>query len=414
MAKTVGSPVIRCFLGNQADRGTHGGIETHIKNAVEVCKAVRADAVAAGVKIAFENHAGDMQAWELAGLVEAAGPDYVGVNIDPGNATWTLEDPVASLETLAPYVACTSIRDSAVWETETGVVVEWVAMGDGNVDFTRWADLFAEKVQGRAGVPRDLRRAAPSVQLPVRSGILQAVAEDAGPGSGALPGDRQARQAARGAAGAAAGRRAGRRRCGAAEGHLRAERRLLPQRARLRDPGVAVTGWRVDRPRPRRTARSSSPGKALTFLRALKRNNDGEWFRAHRADYVTHIQEPLHRLLETLNDDLHDVAPELACTARESTFRMYRDTRFSEDKTPLKTHVAWSLRPRGFPKGYAAGLYAQFDPSETWIGGGLYHPEPAVRTAEREHIAAAPSAPHARSCRHRPSGSTSARSKATR
>jgi uncharacterized protein (TIGR02453 family) len=129
-------------------------------------------------------------------------------------------------------------------------------------------------------------------------------------------------------------------------------------------------------------------GKALTFLRALKRNNDGEWFRAHRGDYVTHIQEPLHRLLETLNEDLHDVAPELACTARESTFRMYRDTRFSEDKTPLKTHVAWSLRPRSFPKGYAAGLYAQFDPSETWIGGGLYHPEPAVRTAEREHIAA--------------------------
>ena len=142
----------------------------------------------------------------------------------------------------------------------------------------------------------------------------------------------------------------------------------------------------------RRAAAATSgpnfPAKALAFLRALKRNNDGEWFRAHRADYVAHIQEPLHRLLETLNGDLRDVAPELACTARESTFRMYRDTRFSEDKTPLKTHVAWSLRPRDFPKGYAAGLYAQFDPAETWIGGGLYHPEPAVRTAEREHIAA--------------------------
>jgi uncharacterized protein (TIGR02453 family) len=128
--------------------------------------------------------------------------------------------------------------------------------------------------------------------------------------------------------------------------------------------------------------------KALTFLRALKRNNDGEWFRAHRADYVTHIQEPLHRLLERLNEDLHDVAPELACTARESTFRMYRDTRFSEDKTPLKTHVAWVLRPRGFPKGSAAGLYAEFSLTETWIGGGLYHPEPQVRHAVREHIAA--------------------------
>jgi uncharacterized protein (TIGR02453 family) len=128
--------------------------------------------------------------------------------------------------------------------------------------------------------------------------------------------------------------------------------------------------------------------KALAFLRALKRNNDGAWFRAHRADYVAHIEAPLHRLLETLADDLSDVAPELACTPRESTFRMYRDTRFSEDKTPLKTYVAFVLRPRGFPKGSAASLYAQFEPGETWIGGGLYQPEPQVRTAVREHIAA--------------------------
>jgi uncharacterized protein (TIGR02453 family) len=128
--------------------------------------------------------------------------------------------------------------------------------------------------------------------------------------------------------------------------------------------------------------------KALAFLRALKRHNDGEWFRAHKADYTAHVVEPLHRMLEALAADLADVAPELACTPRESTFRMYRDTRFSEDKTPLKTHVAWVLRPRGFPKGSAAGLYAQFEVGETWIGGGLYHPEAPVRTAVREHIAA--------------------------
>jgi sugar phosphate isomerase/epimerase len=147
MAKAIGSPVIRCYLGTQQDRSTQGGIETHIKNTVDVCKAVRADAQAAGVRISVENHAGDMQAWELAGLVEAAGPDVVGVNLDPGNAAWTLEDPVASLEILAPYVNCTSIRDSAIWETPEGVVVEWVAMGDGNVDYKRWADLFGEKVK---------------------------------------------------------------------------------------------------------------------------------------------------------------------------------------------------------------------------------------------------------------------------
>lgn len=138
---------------------------------------------------------------------------------------------------------------------------------------------------------------------------------------------------------------------------------------------------------PAPTASFFTP-RTLSFLRALKRHNDGEWFRAHKADYVAHLQAPLHRLLETLADDLHDDAPELACSPRESTFRQYRDTRFSEDKSPLKTYVAFVLRPRGFPKGSAAGLYAQFDWTETWIGGGLYHPEPAIRTAVREHIAA--------------------------
>jgi sugar phosphate isomerase/epimerase len=145
IAKTLGSPVLRCFLGRFDDRLTHGGIETHIRNTIEVCRAVRDDLRAAGIKLAVENHAGDMQAWELAGLVEAAGPEHVGVNLDPGNATWTLEDPVASLEILAPYVVCTSIRDSAVWESPEGAVVEWTAVGDGTVDFRRWTTLFAER-----------------------------------------------------------------------------------------------------------------------------------------------------------------------------------------------------------------------------------------------------------------------------
>jgi sugar phosphate isomerase/epimerase len=148
IAAALGSPIIRAVLGRFDDRNTHGGIETHIRNTVDVCKAVRAEAKAAGVKIAIENHAGDMQAWELAGLVEAAGPDLVGVNLDPGNATWTLEDPVASLETLAPYVICTSIRDSAIWETPKGASVQWTAVGEGDVDFTAWTTIFAERCKG--------------------------------------------------------------------------------------------------------------------------------------------------------------------------------------------------------------------------------------------------------------------------
>jgi 3-oxoisoapionate decarboxylase len=143
MAKAIGSPVLRVVLGNGEDRRSEGGIEARIADTVKVCKALRSQALDAGVKIAVENHAGDMQAWELVTLIEAAGKDYVGANMDSGNATWTMEDPLASLETLAPYVVTTSLRDSAVWESANGATVQWTAMGDGNVDLKTYFDRFA-------------------------------------------------------------------------------------------------------------------------------------------------------------------------------------------------------------------------------------------------------------------------------
>jgi len=82
------------------DRKTEGGIEARMADTVKVCKACRSQAMDAGIKIAIENHAGDMQAWELVSLIEEAGKEYVGATLDSGNATWTMEDPLASLETL--------------------------------------------------------------------------------------------------------------------------------------------------------------------------------------------------------------------------------------------------------------------------------------------------------------------------
>ena len=111
--------MLRVVLGNGDDRRTEGGIEARIADTVKVCQSQRSRAVDAGVKIAVENHAGDMQAWELVALIEAAGKDYVGANMDSGNATWTMEDPLASLEILAPYVLTTSLRDSAIWDLRT-------------------------------------------------------------------------------------------------------------------------------------------------------------------------------------------------------------------------------------------------------------------------------------------------------
>lgn len=144
MAEALGSPVFRCVLGNGRDRSSAGGIRARIADTVKVLKTGRTRALDAGIKIAVENHAGDMQAWELVELIEAAGPEYVGANLDPGNATWTLEDPVASLEILGKYTACTSMRDSMIWLTDEGATVQWTAMGDGIVDFKTYFRRFAE------------------------------------------------------------------------------------------------------------------------------------------------------------------------------------------------------------------------------------------------------------------------------
>ena len=147
-AKALGSPAFRVVLGSREDRKTPGGIEARIQDTVAVCKSCRSQAVDAGVKIAVENHAGDMQAWELAMLVEEAGKDYVGVNLDSGNATWTLEDPLASLEILGPYAACTSLRDSMIWPSASGAKIQWTAMGEGLVDWKAYFQRFAELCPG--------------------------------------------------------------------------------------------------------------------------------------------------------------------------------------------------------------------------------------------------------------------------
>jgi sugar phosphate isomerase/epimerase len=84
-----------------------------------------------------------MQAWELVTLIEAAGKEYVGATLDSGNATWTIEDPMQSLEALGPYVLSTGIRDSMVWEYKDGAQVQWTAMGEGLVDWKKYFERFA-------------------------------------------------------------------------------------------------------------------------------------------------------------------------------------------------------------------------------------------------------------------------------
>jgi sugar phosphate isomerase/epimerase len=144
VAKGLGASSIRVVLGGRTDRTTDGGIEARIEDTVKVLKAMKSRAVDAGVKVAMENHAGDMHSLELVQLIEAAGKDLVGVNLDSGNAVWTMEDPLVNLENLGPYTLTTSLRDTAVWESENGITAQWTAMGEGMVD---WEKYFARFVK---------------------------------------------------------------------------------------------------------------------------------------------------------------------------------------------------------------------------------------------------------------------------
>ena len=128
--------------------------------------------------------------------------------------------------------------------------------------------------------------------------------------------------------------------------------------------------------------------KTLAFLRALKRNNDREWFKARREEYDAVVRQPMVAFIERFAEDFRAFAPELVASERASLYRIYRDTRFSADKSPLKTHIAAIFPWKGLPKHEGAGLYFHVSPTEVWAGGGMYMPQSAQLQRVREHIAA--------------------------
>ena len=138
--------------------------------------------------------------------------------------------------------------------------------------------------------------------------------------------------------------------------------------------------------------------RALTFLRALKRNNDREWFKARKEQYDELLRAPMLAIIEQLALDFQSFAPDLVASPKVSMYRIYRDTRFSEDKSPLKTHVAAMFPCRGLAKNEGAGLYFHVALDGVWVGGGMYAPDTSHLQAERDHIAA--NIKHFRAIRH--------------
>jgi uncharacterized protein (TIGR02453 family) len=136
-----------------------------------------------------------------------------------------------------------------------------------------------------------------------------------------------------------------------------------------------------------RMSHPSFTPKTLSFLRALKRHNTRDWFHARRDEYETHVRGPMVAVVERLAHDFRAIAPEFAVDPKTSLFRPWRDTRFSEDKAPLKTHVAAGFPHRALGRMNGAGLYFEVAPGWVWMGGGIYAPDGPQLQAIRTHIA---------------------------
>jgi len=127
--------------------------------------------------------------------------------------------------------------------------------------------------------------------------------------------------------------------------------------------------------------------RTLTFLRRLVRNNDRAWFHAHRDEYEAVVRQPMVAIVEQLAIDFRRIAPDLVADPARSMFRPWRDTRFSENKAPLKTNIAAGFPDRRLGRLQGAGLYVEVSPTRVWMGGGAWAPDTAQRLAIRTHIA---------------------------
>ena len=162
VAQAVGSRTLRCVMGTRADRPN---LDHCMERTVQALQSVRSEALDLGIRIAIENHAGDMQAREVKMLIETAGKDFVGSCLDSGNPLWAAEDPLLTLETLGPYVVTTHIRDSAVFEHSRGAAVQWLALGDGSIDFHRFVELY-QKLCPKAAMQLEIITGIPPDVLP--------------------------------------------------------------------------------------------------------------------------------------------------------------------------------------------------------------------------------------------------------
>ena len=133
------------------------------------------------------------------------------------------------------------------------------------------------------------------------------------------------------------------------------------------------------------------------FLRGLCAHNQRPWFEAHRAEYEAAVKGPMRELIEEMDVRLARFAPEIVGDPRRSMFRIYRDIRFSADKSPYKTHAScWFYHRDGSRAvgreaiGGGAGFYFQIAPGNSFVGGGMWMPPREALLKLRDAIAENP------------------------
>jgi uncharacterized protein (TIGR02453 family) len=136
------------------------------------------------------------------------------------------------------------------------------------------------------------------------------------------------------------------------------------------------------------TTREFDP-ELFEFLRELKDHNDRDWFNANKSRYEAHVLEPALAFIEDFGYRLQSISPHFRADTRKtggSLFRIYRDTRFSKDKTPYKTNTGMHFRHKAAKDAHTPGFYLHLAPGQVFGGGGIWHPDTKTATRIRQAI----------------------------
>jgi uncharacterized protein (TIGR02453 family) len=127
--------------------------------------------------------------------------------------------------------------------------------------------------------------------------------------------------------------------------------------------------------------------ESVKFLRNLKSHNERDWFQPRKHVYEEHVKAPMLALIEIINGELEGTEPSFVTDPAKAIFRIYRDTRFTHDKTPYKTHSSALFWRKSVDRKGGAVLYVSVSASEAVVAGGSYAPTPPELLAIRQHLA---------------------------